>query len=247
MVEEQWAYVGVEGISTPDQLVIEEERDREAHKRRYYVHSRYGRAFNDGLSRLLADACARTTAANVSVSVSDSGCCLSMPLNQKVDLHGLLMDIDPATVREQLRDSLAETELLKRYFRMNATRSLLILTRYKGYEKSAKEQQVSSEMLLGFAHDLTDFAVLEETYRELLEDRLAVNEIQSVLTRIQDQDITVEHIRVGSPSPFAFGLATLSSSDVIVADERTEALRDFHRRVLAAIDDDTSVTLSATD
>lgn len=238
MLDEQVAYTGTRGISTPTRLVIEEERDRETYQRRYYVHSRYGRSFNDGLSRLLAEECARTTAANVSVSVSDSGFCLAMPLNRKVDLVGILLDLDPATVRADLRDALRDTELLKRYFRINATRSLLILKRYKGYEKSAKEQQVSSEMLLGYAHDLEDFAVLDETYRELLEDRLAVPQIETFLAAVHAEELSIANVRVGSPSPFAFGLATLSTSDVVVASDREEALRDFHRRVIAAIDDE---------
>ena len=236
MIEEQLAYVGPTSISTPSRLVIEEEQDREAYERRYYVHSRYGRSFNDGFSRLLAEECARTTDANVSVSVSDTGFCLSMPLNRKVDLVGIIEDIDPDDVESELRTALRETELLKRYFRMNATRSLLILTRYKGYEKSAKEQQVSSEMLLGYAHDLDHFVVLEETYRELLEDRLALSALEKIIASLQTGEIEITRIRVGSPSPFSFGLASLSTSDVVVAADRKEALKDFHRRVLAAIE-----------
>lgn len=238
MVEEQLAYVGTKGISTPTRLVIEEERNREAYQRRYYVHSRYGRAFNDGLSRILAEACARTASANVSVSVTDGGFTLAMPLNRKVDLIGILTDLDPSSLRDTLRKALRETELLKRYFRINAIRSLMILTRYKGYEKSAKEQQVSSEMLLGYAHDLDEFVVLEETYRELLEDRLAIAQIETCLTAIHRGELDVTHIRVGSPSPFAFGLATLSTSDVVVAADQNEVVQDFHRRVIAAINDE---------
>ncbi len=240
MIAHQIAYVGREGVSTPTRLVIEEERDRETYRRRYYVHSRYGRAFNDGFSRLLAEECARATGANVSVSVSDGGFCLAMPLNHKVDLPGVVDALAEADVRERLRSALADTELLKRYFRINATRSLLVLSRYKGYERSAKEQQVSSEMLLGYAEDLEEFAVLEETYRELLEDRLAVDEIETVLAALTDGDVDLAHVRVGSPSPFAFGLATLSASDVVVSGDRDEALRDFHRRVMAAIESEES-------
>jgi len=241
MFSEQVAYAGSSSVSTDQRLVVEEELDREAYERRYYVHSNYGRRFNDGLSRLLAYRVAREANANVQVAVADNGFTLSMPLNRKVDLLGVFDDIDPGDVRADLRASLDGTDLLKRYFRINATRSLMILKRYKGYEKSASEQQVSSEMLLGFADDLEEFAVMEETYREILEDKLAVGAIEDVLSDVADGDVTVEHHRVDSPSPRAFGLATLMASDVVLAEDESGVLQEFHQRVLDEIDDGDTV------
>lgn len=238
----QVAYAGGTSVSTPQKIVIEEELDRESYERRYYIHSPYGRRFNDGFSRLLASECAEATDANVSVAVADSGFSLSMPLNRKVDLTGLVTDLGSKDIRSALRAALADTELLKRYFRMNATRSLMILTRYKGHEKSAREQQVSSEMLLGYVEALDDFAVIDETYRELLEDKLTVSHIESFLEAVIADEISVIHTRVGSPSPFAFSLAALSASDVVLAGDESAALKDFHRRVLAAIDDEDTST-----
>ena len=237
MFSEQVAYAGSTSVSTDERLVVEEELDRDEYERRYYVHSNYGRRFNDGLSRLLAYRVAREASANVQVAVADNGFTLSMPLNRKVDLLGVFADIDPGDVRADLRASLDGTDLLKRYFRINATRSLMILKRYKGYEKSASEQQVSSEMLLGFADDLDEFAVMEETYREILEDKLAVGAIERVLADVADGEVAVEHHRVDSPSPRAFGLATLMASDVVLAEDESEVLQEFHQRVLDEIDD----------
>ena len=160
-----------------------------------------------------------------------------MPLNRKVGLTGVLRDIDPADARADLRASLDGTDLLQRHFRINATRALMILKRYKGYEKSAAEQQVSSEMLLSFAEDLPDFAVIEETYREILEDKLNVAGIEEVLSAIGDGDIEVRSQSISSPSPRTFGLATLAASDVVLADDEAAVLREFHDRVTEAIED----------
>jgi ATP-dependent Lhr-like helicase len=237
MFDEQVQYAGPESVSTDERLVVEEELDREAYERHYYVHSNYGRRFNDGFSRLLAYHVAERANANVQVAVADHGFTLSMPLNRKVDLVGILADINPRSVREDLRASLEGTDLLQRYFRINATRSLMILKRYKGYEKSASEQQVSSEMLLGWAEDLDSFAVIEETYREILEDKLNVAGIESVLTAIRDDEIEVVKRRVDSPTPRAFGLATLMASDVVLAEDESQVLQEFHERVLTEIDD----------
>ncbi|MFC7223081.1 ATP-dependent helicase [Halalkalicoccus sp. GCM10025322] len=241
MFDEQVRYAGIRSVSTDERLAIEEEHDRDEYKRRYYVRSNYGRRFNEGFSRLLAYRCAQRANANVNVAVADNGFALSMPLNRKVDVVGLIEGIDPEGVRALLRESLAGTDLLQRYFRINATRSLMILKRYKGYEKSASQQQVSSEMLLGFAADLEEFAVLEETYREILEDKLAVSAIEDVLRSIHDGEIAIGRERVDSPSPLSFGLATLSASDVVLAEDESAVLKEFHDRVLETIGEDAAV------
>ena len=237
MYDAQVRFAGADSVATPDRIVVESVRDETAYERRFLVHSNYGRRFNDGLSRLLAHRCAEAAGANVRVAVADNGFALSMPLNRKVDVAGLLREADPTAVREALRESLAGTDLLQRYFRINAIRSLLILKRYKGREKSARKQQVSSEMLLGFAESLDDFAPVEETYRELLEDKLDVAAIEAVLEAVAVGDVEVVERAGATPSPLAFGLATLASSDVVLADDESAVLREFHRRVTAAIDD----------
>ena len=243
MFGEQVAYAGTDSVATEDRLVVEEVLDRAEYERHYHVHSNYGRRFNDGLSRLLAYRVAQATTANVQVAVADNGFTLSMPLNRKVDIERILRDVDPAEVRADLRASLDGTDLLQRYFRINATRSLMILKRYKGYEKSASEQQVSAEMLLGFAEDLGEFAVVEETYREILQDKLNVAAIEDVLSDIERGAVDITSIRVDSPSPRAFGLATLAASDVVLAEDESAVLEEFHRRVVESIEGDDAVAI----
>jgi ATP-dependent Lhr-like helicase len=243
MYGEQVAYAGSESVSTDDRLVIEEALDHDEYERHYYVHSNYGRRFNDGFSRLLAYRVAQATTANVQVAVADNGFTLSMPLNRKVDIERIVRDIDPSEVRSDLRTALDGTDLLQRYFRINATRSLMILKRYKGYEKSASEQQVNAEMLLGFAEDLGNFAVVEETYREILQDKLNVDAIEDVLADIDRGAVEVASVRVDSPSPRAFGLATLMASDVVLAEDESAVLEEFHRRVMEEIEGDDAVAI----
>ncbi|UPV74560.1 ATP-dependent helicase [Halorussus limi] len=235
MFDEQVRYAGPESVSTASRLAVEVELDRDEYERHYYVHSNYGRRFNDGLSRVVAYRCANAANTNVSVAVADHGFTVSMPLNRKVDVAEILRDIAPEDVRSDLRSALDGTDLLQRYFRINATRSLMILKRYKGYEKSASEQQVSSEMLLGFAEGLDEFAVIEETYREIIEDKLAVSAIEDVMADVQSGEIAVTQHRVDTPTPRAFGLATLMASDVVLAEDESAVLQEFHDRVLEEI------------
>jgi len=237
MYDDQIAYAGAESVSTDERIAIEVVKDRDDYRRRYHVRTPYGRRFNDGLSRLLAYRCANETNANVAVSVADNGFTLAMPLNRKVDVTGLLRDTDPDAVRETLRDALDGTDLLERYFRIDATRSLLVLKRYKGHEKSASKQQVASEMLLGLAESLEDFAVVDETYRELIEDKLDLAGVRDVLGRLRAGDVEVTETGLDTPSPLSFGLATLSASDVVLADDEAAVLREFHERVHEQLED----------
>jgi ATP-dependent Lhr-like helicase len=245
LFDEQVRFAGAASVSTDSRLVVEEVLDRDSYERHYYVHSNYGRQFNDGLSRALAYRCAKEATANVSVAVADNGFTLSMPLNRKVDVAEVLRDLSPEAVRSVLRAALDGTDLLQRYFRINATRALMILKNYKGTEKSASQQQVSSEMLLGFAEELAEFAVIEETYREITEDRLDLAGVQSVLARIQAGDVEVVSHSPDSPTPRAFGLATLMASDVVLAEDESAVLQDFHERVLESIDDGDADTAAA--
>ncbi|PSQ58991.1 helicase [Halobacteriales archaeon SW_7_71_33] len=237
LFDEQVRYAGQDSVGTDERIVVEEVRDRDSYERHYHVHSVYGRRFNDGLSRALAYRAAQEATANVSVAVADNGFTLSMPLNRKVDVAGLLRDLRPEDVRSVLRAALDGTDLLQRYFRINATRSLMILKNYKGTEKSAGQQQVSSEMLLGFAEDLEEFAVIDETYREITEDKLDLAGIREVLARVQSGETEVVAGRHETPTPRAFGLATLMASDVVLAEDESAVLQSFHERVLAEIDD----------
>jgi len=238
MFDAQKRYAGAGSVSTDRRLAIEVELDREEYRRNYYVHANYGRRFNDGFSRLLAYRCAQRANANVKLAVADHGFTISMPLNRKVDIERIVEDIRPGEARSDLRAALSGTDLLKRYFRINATRSLMILKRYKGYEKSASQQQVSSEMLLGFAEGKDDFAVIEETYREILEDKLDIDAIEAFLRGVERGEIELSVRRVESPTPRAFGLATLMASDVVLAEDESAVLEAFHERVMAHIDDE---------
>ena len=60
--------------------------------------------------------------------------------------------------------------------------------------------------------------------------------------------VNVSVTRVPSPSPRAFGLATLVASDVVLAEDESAVLQEFHDRVMAEIDDDgDGVTVDSGD
>ena len=80
--------------------------------------------------------------------------------------------------------------------------------------------------------------MLEETYREILEDKLNVEAVETFVAGVRAGDIDVHLQEVDSPTPRAFGLATLMASDVVLAEDESAVLQEFHDRVMAEIDDD---------
>jgi ATP-dependent Lhr-like helicase len=90
-------------------------------------------------------------------------------------------------------------------------------------------------MMLSYAHRLEDFAVLEESYREIIEDKLEIAHIQQVIREIKEGRMEVRVVQVGSPSPLSFGIASLSASDVVLAEDKTSLLKEFHKRVMEKI------------
>ncbi|MFP4632607.1 MAG: ATP-dependent helicase, partial [Halobacteriales archaeon] len=238
LFDEQLRYSGEVSVSTDEQFVVEQVVDLERGRRYYYFHSNYGRRFNDGLSRIVAHEVSRRVGTNVKLSVADNGFAVSVPVNRRVDVYDVVEALDPDGARDKLREALEGSELLKRYFRINATRALMILKNYMGNKKSAKRQQVSSDMLIHYAEELDDFVVLDEAYREVMEDKLDVAHIEDVLGEIHDGDLKVYAIEPETPTPMAFGIASLAASDVVLAEDEDEVIKEFHSRVMEAIGDD---------
>ncbi len=196
----------------------------------------YGLRFNDGFSRIVAFMIARDVTTNVSVGISDTGFLVSIPLEKKADPVRLLRSIRADECREVLQEAVGGTQLEKRVFRINAARSFMILKNYMGKKRSARRQQVSADMLIAFAKRLPGFAVMRETYREVIEDRFEVENIRRIVRGIGAGEIAVVLTRTASPSPLAFGIATLGVSDAVYAEDRLSMLREFQRRVLSSIE-----------
>jgi ATP-dependent Lhr-like helicase len=231
----QIGYLGEDSISTDWRLVIEEGRDFESDRSVFYFMTNYGVRFNDGFSRMVAFLISREKTSNVYVSIVDSGFIVSVPKTKKVDICKILMSINEDNCEALLHSAIENTHLLKSLFRVNACRCFMILRNYMGRRKSARRQQVSADMLIHFARKLDGFAVLKESYREIIEDRFEVENIKEILRAVQSGDIQVVSKRADSPSPMAFGIATVGASDVILAEDRLSLLKEFHRRVVEKI------------
>jgi ATP-dependent Lhr-like helicase len=173
---------------------------------------------------------------DVMISVSDNGFYLS----SEGKISGLegFKDLNSENLVEILIKAINKTETLASRFRHCAGRSLMILRRYKGQEKSVGRQQVKGKILLKFVQDLDDdFSILKEARREVIEDYMDVKNAKRVLQWIENGQMEIKQINTKIPSPFAFNLVAQGYLDVLKYEERIEFIKRMHQAIINEIDE----------
>ena len=226
--KEQKAVTG--SIPDVDRLAIEEYIDPSGNQRIIF-HFPFGRRVNDALSRGYAYRLSNMIGANVSVTMSDDNFMIGTP--RKVDIEqipGLLSsrELDPI-----LRKAIKDSEIFKLRFRHTAARSFMILRNYLGRPISVNRQQIRSSYLLDMLGNMENAPVIEETYREVLEDDMDIKNAGEVLEMIENGKMGVELFHFnGTPSPFAHSIILSGFSDIVLMEDRSELLKELHRKVL---------------
>jgi len=228
--KEQYDYVS---MPSENKLLIEHYTDEE--NRKYVVfHSLYGRRVNDVLSRALAYAVSRLEHRDVELGVNDNGFYLSF--EKQVNVIKAFKLLKAKELRDVMKLSIDQTEVLKRRFRHCAIRSLMILRTYKGRTKRVGRQQVSSMLLMNAVKRVSnDFPILKEARREVLEDLMDIDNAIKVLEDIENDKVKLEEIHTTIPSPFAFNLVLQGHVDILKVEDKIEFLRRMHKMVLAKI------------
>ncbi|RAP52757.1 MAG: ATP-dependent helicase, partial [Methanosphaera sp. rholeuAM270] len=197
-------------------------------------HCLYGRRVNDALSRAVAYIIAQRYHRDVMISIDDNGFYLSS--DSKIGGVEAFEELNSENLREILVKSIDKTETLASRFRDCANRSLMILRRYKGREKSVGKQQVTGKILLNFVKEIDDhFAILEEARREVIEDYMDIHHAKEVLRRIEEGKTVISTINTDIPTPFAFNLVSRGYLDVLKYEERAEFIRRMHKAILNKI------------
>ncbi|NLL94340.1 MAG: ATP-dependent helicase [Thermoplasmatales archaeon] len=226
---EQKAVTGF--IPDDEELSIEEYIDPSGNQRLVF-HFPFGRRVNDALSRAYAYRITNAVGANVSVTVSDDNFMIGTP--RKIDpakVPGMLREADLETI---LRKAVRHSEIFKQRFRHTASRSFMILRNYKGRSVSVARQQTRSSFLLEAMGDMENMPIIEETYREILEDDMDIRNASGVLSAIENGGMAVRIVPYdGTPSPFAHSAILSGFSDIVLMEDRSALLRELHRKVLS--------------
>lgn len=220
-------------VPTDETLMVEGYCDLEG-VHNVIFHFPFGRRVNDALSRAYAFQLTQELACNISVSVTDDAFMLSVP--RKVDLKGIERRVSSAGLESVLRRALHDSEIFKQRFRHTAARSFMILRNYKGREVSVNRQQVRSSYLLDTLRSVERAPVIDETYREILEEVMDVQNAKLVLRRIEEGRAEVRTVDFSSvPSPFSHNVVLAGISDIVLMEDRSSLLKALHRKILSRV------------
>src|SRR2546428_6411481 len=230
-VQEQEALIPT--LPTDRQVLLEGYLDVKGN-RNVIFHFPFGRRVNDALSRAFAFAITEAHHTNVRVSVTDDNFMITVP--RRIELKGLTKLVTSKNLEDLLRRAIRNTELFKQRFRHCATRSFMILRNYKGREVSIGRQQLRSQRVLDWLHEIQDFPVVKETYNEILHMVMDLDHAREILRRIEAGEIAVvESDFTSLPSPFAHNVVLQGVSDLVLMEDRSALLRELHRKVLERV------------
>ena len=220
-------------LPTDRQVVVEGYVDEKGN-RNLIFHYPFGRRVNDALSRAFAHAITEKYHTNVRVSVTDDNFMLTIP--KRVDLEGVEALVTSKDLEDRLRRAVRNTELFKQRFRHCATRAFMVLRSYKGRQVSIGRQQLRSQRVLDWLHEIEDFPVVKETYQEILNEVMDVRQAKHVLERIEAGEITVKVTGFSNlPSPFAHNVVLAGISDLVLMEDRSAMLRELHKQILKRV------------
>ncbi len=204
-----------------------------AEKNYVLFHSLFGRRVNDALSRAFACCVGMSGGRDVEIGINDNGFFLA---GQNINIDKALKFLNDENVADILKEAVERSEVLKRRFRHCATRALMILRSYKGRSRSVGKQQWKSGFLLGSVRKIsTEFPILKEARREVLEDLMDIENTKVVLRWVKEQKIKIKQIRTKLASPFALNLVLEGYGDLIKMEDKAAFLKRMHDLHLKSI------------
>ena len=236
----------------PSDKVILVENVVEEDTQNIVFHTLFGRRVNDTLSRAYGYVLMKKVGRSIGIAINDNGFILSIPfeienykpstwisirrLKRKKELVSpkeIVKLISSKNLEKILKKAILNTELMKRKFRHNAVRSLMVLRNYKGHEIRVEKQQMNAERLIKVVKKIEKFPILEETFREILEDFMDVENSKKILQKIEKGKIKFEFLpEANVPSPFAHNLFVINESDVVLMEDRKKLLLKLHKKII---------------
>ena len=233
--EEFLKHLNVEVRHSDKNIIVENYVDSE-NRQNFIFHAVFGRRVNEALSRIYAYLIMKHAKRSVSVTVTDSGFILTVPGYIPLDIKRILEMVSKENARRLLIEAIKNTELVRRRFRHCATRSLMILRNYKGHEITVNRQQISSQTLMSLVEDLADFPVLSETYREIIEDLMDVENATKIIEDVENgvrRFIILKQYDL--PSPFSHDMLLTGYSDIVLMEDKKALLKSLYDEVIARV------------
>ena len=219
-------------LEIPDSSTLLVERYN-SQKKYLIFHSMYGRRVNDVLSRAIGFMLGRAGGRDVEMGINDTSFYLA---GEKMNIEKVMNFLKPENLEEVLKEAIERTDVLARRFRHCATRSLMILRNYKGMKKSVGKQNMKSHFVLAAVKKISsEFPILREARREVLEDLMDIENAKLVLQWIKEGRVKLKIRETELPSPFALGIIMQGHSDIIKIEDKQAFLKRMHELHLKGI------------
>ncbi len=217
---EQYNYLEIPHSNT---LLVE----RYNSQKHYLIfHSMYGRRVNDVLSRAIGFLLGRAGSRDVELGINDNSFYVA---GEKLNIEKVMNFLKPENVEEILKEAIERTDVLARRFRHCASRSLMILRNYKGKTKSVGKQNMKSHFVYHAVKKISsEFPILREARREVLEDLMDIENAKLVLQWIKEGRVKLKIRDTELPSPFALGIIMQGQSDMIKIEDKQAFLKRMH-------------------
>ncbi len=223
---------GAFGMPTNNWLLVEGYIDNAKLYNTIY-HVPLGRRVNDALSRGIAQAISNNYSVNTRITVTDDGFMLTT--NQKIPIQEQIKLIKKSDFSDLVRRSIINTEVFKQRFRHCATRSLMVLRKYKGFDISVVRQQLRSDKVLRTLGSMESFPVIKETFHEIMNDMMdvprALNYVDDVIKKDRYDVLNYST----ESSPFSYGLILAGISDIVLMEDRSKLLKELQGKILDKI------------
>jgi len=195
-----------------------------------FFHTLFGRKVNDVLSRAIAYLTGIKSKSNIEIGINDNGFFIAS--YHKINIDQILNIVQNEDLEKILKEALEKTEVFNRRFRHCASRSLMIIRNYKGRAKSVGKQQMKSGFLLGAVRKISsDFPILRETRREILEDVMDMENAKKVISWIKEGKIKLKVVHTKVPSPFTHKILTDSYVDLVKVQSKIEFLKRMYDKI----------------
>ena len=196
--------------------------------RHYFFHSLVGRAANEALSRAVALRLSRLRGGNAVATADDYGFVLSVAPTQRITEAELPALLAPAEFREDLDQSLSESELLKHHFRNAAQTGMMVYRNYFGNQKPIRKVQWSAEVIYNVLkqHEPAHI-LLREARRDAVHTYLDVEGAAAWLEGMRHKRTILKEVQRVPPLSFAL-FATKIKEALLLEDPRQLMERLFH-------------------
>lgn len=228
------------GAVPTDQTLVAELFWDEVGDRRLVIHSPFGGKVHQAWRVVLQRRIRQLMGVEVEMTISDDGLMVRFPGADGTPDVQQLLRVPPDEAAEMLLEEVGNTAVFGAYFRMNATRAMILPRPRPGRRRPFWLQRLKAADLLQVARKYDSFPVVLETYREVLRDVMDMKGLRQVLDGLRDGSIGLDVVETETPSPMAAStMFTFVGEQMYEGDtpkaERRAALLNINRALLREV------------